>query len=151
MRRATAVFLTMCLPGAFATSLARADDDDGRRKATARYVASVGASAAPSVYWPDSPIGNVGGAEFKLKKDEHFIEVRVSDGSGLAVHGEIGADLDGIEQTSEMIAEFCGRTEAPVELPDVDAVRVIVRSGSCDGGPALATSGRVKVKLSSNP
>jgi hypothetical protein len=151
MKRATAVLVTICLPGLVATSVAWADDDDDRRKATARYVASAGASALPSLYWADSPIGNIGGAEFDLKKGEHFIEVRVSDGSGLAVHGEIGADLDGIEQTSETIAEFCGRTEAPVELPDVDAVRVIVRSGSCDGGPALATSGRMKVKLSSNP
>ena len=145
------MFLAMCLPSVFASSFARADDDDERRKATARYVASAGASAAPSIYWGDSPIGNVGGAEFKLRKDEHFIEVRVNDGSGLDVHGEIGADLDGIEQTSEMIAEFCGRTKEPVELPDVDSVRVIVRSGSCDGAPALATSGRVKVKLSRNP
>lgn len=151
MRRATAMLTVMCLTGSFAPSLARADDDDDRRTATARYVASAGASAAPSLYWADSPIGNIGGAEFQLKKDEHFIEVRVRDGSGLEVHGEIGADLDGIEQTSETIAEFCGRTEAPIELPDVDSVRVIVRSGSCDGGPALATSGRMKVKLSSDP
>ena len=151
MRRTAVVLMMICSAGLFATSSARADDDDDRRKATARYVASAGASAAPSIYWPDSPAGNIGGVEFQLKNDEHFIQVSVSDGSGLAVHGVIGADLDGIEQTSEMIAEFCGRTEEPIELPDVDAVRVIVRSGSCDGGPALATSGRVKVKLSRSP
>lgn len=150
MRRIWVLIVTVCVTGALAVSVARADDLDRARRSTARYVASPGASSAPSLYWADSPIGNVGGVEFKVRGSENFIEVDVRDGSGLAVHGEIGADLDGIEQTSEMIAEFCNHTSEPVELPDVSSVQIIVRSGSCDGEPALATSGRVKVKLSSN-
>jgi hypothetical protein len=150
MRRTWVPVVAVCLASTLVGSAASADDVDRARNATAKYVASPGTSSAPSFYWADSPIGNVGGVEFKVKRSENFIEVHVRDGSGLAVHGEIGADLDGIEQTSEMIAEFCGATDEPVELPDVESVQVIVRSGSCDGEPALATSGRVRVKLSSN-
>jgi hypothetical protein len=150
MRWATAVLTISLSMGALGDSPASGGVDDPRF-AAAKYVASAGTSAAPSIHWSGSPAGNVGAVEFEVKRGEHFISVRVRDGSGLPVHGEIAADLDGIEQTSEMIADFCGRTRAPVELPDVPTVRVIVRSGSCSGGPALATSGRVEARLSRLP
>jgi hypothetical protein len=121
------------------------------RTAAARYVASAGTSVAPTIYWSGSPAGNIGAVDFEVRPGEHFISVRVADGAGLPVHGEIGADLDGIPQTSEMIASFCGRTDEPIEIPDVTHIQVAVRSGSCDGGPALATSGRVRIRFSAIP
>jgi hypothetical protein len=152
MRRVVAVLVVASLVGSLGVS-ARAEkiDDDDHRTTAAKYVASAGTSAAPSLVWSRSPVGNVGAVEFRVKGNEHFISVDVRDASGLPVHGEIAADLDDVEQTSEMIADFCGRTKAPVELPDVGSVQIIVRSGSCGGGPALATSGRVKVRFSAIP
>jgi hypothetical protein len=146
MRRTAAVLVSVVLAGALGSGTARGESfDDDPRTSTAAYLATGGPSGAPSVYWPDSPAGNLGGVELHVREGEHFVSVTVHDDSGVPVHGEIAADLDGIEQTSEMIADFCGSTHAPVELPDVDSIRIILRTGSCGGGPALATSGRVRV------
>ena len=152
MRRMV-IFVSMFLWASLMGSLAngRTVDEEPRRVATARYAASVATSFAPSIFWIDSPIGNLSAVEFRLAPGEHFINVRVKDGSRLPVHGVVGADLDGTPETSEMITEFCGRTEGPIELPDVRTVQVVVRSGTCDGEPALATSGKVRVRFSAVP
>ena len=148
MRRTAALLVSFVLAGAPASGPAGARTfDDDQRTATAAYLATGGPSGAPGFYWPDSPAGNLGGVALDVRDGEHFVSVTVRDDSGVPVHGEIAADLDGIEQTSEMVADFCGRTHAPVELPDVSSVRIILRTGSCGGGPALATSGKVRVEF----
>ena len=96
MRRTAAVLVSMVLAGALSSGAARGESfDDEPRTSTAAYLATGGPSGAPSVYWPDSPAGNLGGVDLRVREGEHFVSVSVRDDSGVRVHGEIAADLDG--------------------------------------------------------
>ncbi|MDQ3957140.1 MAG: hypothetical protein M3273_02340 [Actinomycetota bacterium] len=152
MKRAL-VLLLVCVLVACLAATASAGKRPKRTTRTAEdvYVVSLGTEPGPSPFWIGSPVGNITAVEFPLGAGERYVSVELADDSGLPVVGTIGADLDGTPQTLETVATFCSATPEPVELPPVAAIRVVAKSGMCDGEPGVATSGTITATFSNLP
>ena len=116
-----------------------------------RYELSLGSSPGVSPFWVGSPIGNISAVDFPMGVGEKYVMVTIEDDNGDLTAGTIGADLDGTPETLETIADFCDETEEPVKLPQTGTLRIVAKSGDCDGQVGVATSGTIVVTFSNIP
>ncbi len=98
---------------------------------------------------------NIGGGfvPFDPSK-EKFLKVDSKDDLGQPIAIRIAMDTDPDDTSvNNTVADICGSTEEPIELPDVEAeFRVFVTSGTCaDGTPSFATRGTINFTLSNLP
>lgn len=93
-----------------------------------------------------------GGFEVGVLPSEKFMSLKVTDDSGFPVYFQIMQDVDGDGTLYEYDAGAgCGKTTEPATLEPGAPITVFVSSGSCGGGPAVATGGTFKATLSATP
>lgn len=93
-----------------------------------------------------------GGVQIAVASNEKYLSLELTDDSGLPVFFSINQDVDGDGTLYEYEnGQACGKTAEPVELQPGAAITVFIQSGTCDGGPGLATGGTLKATLSATP
>lgn len=98
---------------------------------------------------------NIGGGFVPFDPStERFLKVESEDPLGMPVAINISMDTDPNDTSvNNSVANICGATEEPIELPDVEAeFRVFVTSGTCaDGTPTAASGGVITFTFSNLP
>lgn len=93
-----------------------------------------------------------GGIQVAVGAKEKYMSIELTDASGLPVFFSITQDVDGDGTLYEHEnGEGCGKTTEPVELVPGAPITVFIQSGTCDGGPGLATGGTMTATLSATP
>ena len=107
----------------------------------------------PAVYWSQlEPVANVGGVAFDTKRHERYIDVKITDATGLPVPGFVGQDPDGDDSVDGVF--FCGSIKDVSIQGGVEVVVFTITSPVCLPDlttPAMATTGTVKGVLSTTP
>lgn len=70
--------------------------------------------------------------------------LNIVDDSGLPVAGHLHVDLDG-DGKEERSLDFCNEMTTPVKVRPRAVVEVLVFSGTCNAGPAMATAGTIEM------
>jgi hypothetical protein len=98
---------------------------------------------------------NVGGGVVTFDPTtEKFLKIESEDALGMPLAIRIAMDTDPNDTSvNNTVADVCGTTDEPLELPDVEAeFRVFVTSGTCaDGTPQVASEGMITFTLSNLP
>lgn len=98
---------------------------------------------------------NIGGGFVPFDPStEKFLKVESEDSFGRPVAIRIAMDTDPNDTSvNNTVADVCGATEEPIELPDVEAeFRVFVTNGTCaDGTPTFASQGIITFTFSNLP
>lgn len=98
---------------------------------------------------------NVGGGTVAFNPvEEKYLKVESEDSFGMPVAIGISMDTDPNDTSpNNPVADVCGATEEPIEMPDVEAeFRVFVTSGTCkDGTPTAASQGTITFTFSNLP
>lgn len=98
---------------------------------------------------------NIGGGAVQFNPStEKFLKVESEDGAGMPIAIRLAMDTDPDDTSvNNTVADICGATEEPIELPDVEAeFRVFVTNGTCtDGTPSFATAGMITFTFSNLP
>lgn len=98
---------------------------------------------------------NIGGGVVTFDPSvEKFMKAEIKDGSGQTVAVRISMDTDPNDTSvNNTVADICGATTDPIEMPDVEAeFRVFVSFGTCtDGTPSFPTQGTITFTLSNLP
>jgi hypothetical protein len=97
--------------------------------------------------------GAVGCVSFPAGTGEAYVTVDVVDSTGTPVSASIQQDTNGDGQEDNVLASFCGKTDAPVAFDPSFPVDVWVENVPNPDGPcqAVATSGTVNVVFSNMP
>lgn len=111
--------------------------------------------AGPAFQLGSSTDENIGGGVVAFNPStEKFLKVESKDSFGMPIAIRIAMDTDPDDTSvNNTVADVCGSTEEPIELPDVEAeFRVFVTSGTCvDGTPAFASQGVINFTFSNLP
>ncbi|MDQ3962618.1 MAG: hypothetical protein M3277_01675 [Actinomycetota bacterium] len=98
---------------------------------------------------------NIGGGPVTFDPTvENYLKAEVSDLAGQTVAYGIAMDVDPDDTSpNNTVADICGATTDPLEMPDVEAeFRVFVNFGTCaDGTPSIPTQGTITFTLSNIP
>ena len=97
----------------------------------------------PVYFIPNGTAGSIyhsNGVRFRPKAGERFVSVTITDSTGTTVPARIEQDLDG-DREADLMHEFCGSTDSPVEIVPNAQVVVWMTDGSCDGTAGAWTSG----------
>lgn len=165
MRRAIAVALSLgLLMGAFAAPVEAAKKKKKKKpKRIERvvefdYTCPCGVKVlgnGPAFQLGSATGENIGGGAVTFDPTkEKFLKIESEDDSGMPIAIRIAMDTDPNDTSvNNTVADVCGATEEPVEMPDVEAeFRVFVTSGTCaDGTPAFATAGAITFTFSNLP
>ena len=98
---------------------------------------------------------NIGGGAVAFDPTtENFLKAEAKDGLGQTVAIRISMDTDPNDTSvNNTVADICGSTAEPLEMPDVEAeFRVFVSFGTCaDGTPSMPSQGTITFTLSNIP
>jgi hypothetical protein len=98
---------------------------------------------------------NIGGGPVAFDPSiENFMKAEVKDSAGQTVAVRIAMDTDSSDTSpNNTVADICGSTTEPIEMPDVEAeFRVFISFGTCaDGTPSFPTQGTITFTLSNIP
>lgn len=100
--------------------------------------------ADPGVYSAEPGVAFTS-VEIYPKVGERWISVTATDDSGLPVRVWVA------QGGNTVIGEFCGASDDPVRVKPLYRVELIMFTGTCGGGPSVATTGTLEVTYLRRP
>ncbi|MDQ3954447.1 MAG: hypothetical protein M3285_02735 [Actinomycetota bacterium] len=91
----------------------------------------------------------VGGVTFQARRDERFVEFKITDTSGQRIHAYVEAAPSGRKDgEAKAVGTVCGSTRKPLRFPPGSEIFVYLSPEGCGGSPAIPTEGVIEARFS---